>query len=697
MPNRLGGETSPYLLQHAGNPVDWFPWGPEALSRARERDRLIFLSIGYAACHWCHVMEHESFEDEAVAEILNRDFVAVKVDREERPDLDEIYMAATMLFSGGQGGWPMSVFLTPDLKPVYAGTYFPKEDAYGRPGFKTLLRFLQQKWSLERAALLESSDQATAALLQMNRHEGRESFPSADVVSRGAATIFRAFDHSQGGIASGSNKFPQSLSLELLLRAGRSTGEARYLSAVELTLERMCSGGIYDHLGGGLHRYATDPQWLVPHFEKMLYDQALVVSALVDAWQSTPNAGHKDLFASRARGICDYVIRDLRSPDGGFYSSEDADSEGKEGKYYVWTKEQVSEALGAEDARLFSSHYDVSDYGNWMHPGDAHVPSGPKNVLRVVRSAEVLAKLAGSPLEEVDASLARSRKTLYELRCQRARPALDDKILTGWNGLMVAALARAAAALGEPRYARQAEQAAEFVLSRVREGERLLATFGRGRARLTAYSTDYAFMIEGLVAIYEWGGEPRWLLEAERLADTLVTHYWDPSQGGFFLTASDHEELLVRNHSVQDGATPSANSMMALGLQKLAVLLGRADYREKAGAILKRFVDPTSRSAFQQERLLCALDAWHQGLDEVAVVGPKSDPRTRALVSRVRATYRPNMVLAQAESRDMPGTERIALLAGRDLVAGKPAAYVCRNYTCSRPVTEPGDLFAAAA
>ena len=693
MPNRLAAETSPYLLQHADNPVDWFPWGEEALSRARDEDRLIFLSIGYAACHWCHVMEHESFEDETVAEILNRDFVSIKVDREERPDLDEIYMAATMLFSGGHGGWPMSVFLAPDLKPVYAGTYFPRQDAHGRPGFKTLLRFLHQKWVLDRSELLQSAHRVADALHQMNQQKSGVTFPSADLVARGASAVHRAFDHVHGGLASGGNKFPQSHALELLLRAWRATGEARYRKAVELTLERICSGGIYDHLGGGLHRYSTDPEWLVPHFEKMLYDQALVVSVLIDAWQASEEDHLKALLAERARGICEYVLRDLRSPEGAFFSSEDADSEGKEGKYYVWTKSEVNGALGDEAARLFASHYDVSEYGNWLHPGDAHVPSGPKNVLRVVRGADVLAKLDGRPLEEVEHSLARARDCLYELRSRRVRPALDDKILTGWNGLMIAALAKAAAVLGEPRYGEAGMQASEFLLDSVRQGDRLLATFGKGKARLTAYSTDYAFVIEALLAIYEWRGDPRWLFEAEKLADTLVQHYWDEDGGGFCLTASDHEDLLVRCKSVQDGATPSANSVMALNLQKLAVLLGRTDYREKAGVILEIFVDPTSRLVFQQELLLCALDAWHRGLDEIAVVGPRADPRTRALMDRVHAGFRPNKVLAQSEGPEMPEVARLPLLAGRGLVAGQAAAYVCRDYTCERPVTEPGDLF----
>ncbi|MDE0263853.1 MAG: thioredoxin domain-containing protein [Bryobacterales bacterium] len=696
MPNRLAGETSPYLLQHAGNPVDWYPWGEEALERARRENKLIFLSIGYAACHWCHVMEHESFEDESVAAILNQDYVSIKVDREERPDLDEIYMAATMLFSGGHGGWPMSVFLAPDQKPVFAGTYFPKHDAHGRPGFTTVLRFLQQKWQAEQATLVQDAGRVADALSQMlGERSGDGQFPGADTVERAAAAIYRAFDHSRGGIASGTNKFPQSMSLELLLRVYRAAGQAQYRDVVELTLERICLGGIYDHLGGGLHRYATDPGWLVPHFEKMLYDQALVASVLVDVWQASPDPVKKDLFASRACGICDYVLRDLRSPEGAFYSSEDADSEGQEGKFYIWTRDEIGSALPEADARLFGSHYDVSEHGNWMHPGDAHVPSGPKNVLQVVRSADVLARLDSVPIADVEASLARSRQLLFKLREQRVRPGLDDKVLTGWNGLMITALARVAAVLGQPRYGEAATRAADFALAHIRSGDRLLATYGKGHARLRAYSTDYAFLIEGLLALYEWNGEPRYLLEAESLTDILIDHYWDSAGDGFFLTAEDHEDLLLRSKTLQDGATPSSNSVMALSLQKLAILLGRTDYREKAGAILRLFVDSSLRAVFQQERLLSALDAWQQGWDEVAIIGPRHDERTRTLLAKARAEFRPNMVIVVSEGERIPGTERIPLLAGRGMIEGRPTAYVCRNYVCERPVVEPDELFAS--
>ena len=693
MPNRLAGESSPYLRQHARNPVDWRPWGERALSLAKSQDRLIFLSIGYAACHWCHVMEHESFEDEQVAELLNTHFVPVKVDREERPDLDEIYMAATMLYSGGHGGWPMSVFLSPDLRPVYAGTYFPKDDAYGRPGFKTVLRFLAQRWASQPAALLASADEVSAAIRRMHRVRPDESFPSADLIPRAAEAVWRAVDRVDGGIASGTNKFPQSLGLELLLRAHRATGRTRYREAADLTLERICLGGIYDHLGGGLHRYSTDPKWLVPHFEKMLYDQALVASVLLDAWQCSEDTARKELFATRVRGICDYVLGDLRSPRGAFCSSEDADSEGKEGKFYIWTREQIEQALGPSAARLVCSHYGVTGDGNWTHPGDAHVPFGPKNVLHVARSAEVLAKLGGDDPEKVAARIEKARRRLRRVRGARPRPALDDKILTGWNGLMIKALAKAAALLSEPAYGRAAAEAAGFVLDELLRDGRLRATFGNGRARLRAYSTDYAFLIDGLVAVYEWSGDAQFLLHAERLTDILVRHYWDRGEGGFYLTASDHEQLLVRSKAVQDGATPSANSVMALALQKLAVLLGRTDFRDKAEVILGLYADSSLRTVFQQEALLCALDAWHAGWTEVAVVGPSDDSRTEALLAAVRAAYRPNLVLARSEGADPGRQGRVPLLAGRGLVAGRPAAYVCRDYVCDRPVTNPAELF----
>ena len=693
MPNRLAAEASPYLLQHANNPVDWFPWGEEALAKARSENKLIFLSIGYAACHWCHVMEHESFEDDEVAAALNRDFVPVKVDREERPDLDEIYMSATMLFTGGHGGWPMSVFLAPDLRPVYAGTYFPKDNAYGRPGFKSLLRLIHEKWQQDGDSLLTDASRVVEAVRDIHSSGQASELPGQDHVIKAADSIYRAFDLTLGGITSGSNKFPQSISMELLLHAFDASGDTRYRNAVEVTLEHIANGGIYDHLGEGLHRYATDPNWLVPHFEKMLYDQGLVASIFIDAYQASGNPQRKNLFAARAQGICDYVLRDLTSPQGAFYSSEDADSEGLEGKFYIWTREELREILGAPAAKVFASHYDVSDYGNWMHPGDAHVPAGPKNVLQIVRSVEAIAKLDGVEPEQIEASLADSRLKLLRFRETRVRPGLDDKVLTGWNGLMITALAKTAAVLGEPAYGEAAAKAVNFLLSEVRNDGRLLASYGKGQARLTAYSTDYAFLIQGLIALYEWNGDAAFIDEAEALTDTLIEYYWDPENGGFFFTASDHEQLLVRTKTVQDGATPSANSTMAIELQKLAIILGRDDYKQHAEQILKLFIDTSLRTVFQQERLLCALDAWHRGHDEIAVVGDPSDVRTQALLSKIRSSYRPNKVVAQASTDQVAAPKRFPLLEGRTLVNAAPTAYVCRDYVCQQPVTDPALLF----
>ncbi len=687
--NALIDETSPYLLQHAHNPVDWLPWGETALSKAREGQKPIFLSIGYAACHWCHVMEHESFEDEAVAKLLNAEFVPIKVDREERPDLDEIYMSATMVFSGGHGGWPMSVFLAPDLRPIYAGTYFPKDNAYGRPGFRTILTVIAQRWKENREALLADSDKVVDVVRHLHDAGAAGELIGPDQAAAAAERLHGAFDDSLGGMPSGSNKFPPSMAMDLLLRLDARNATPRFKQVVELTLEHMGDGGIYDHLGGGLHRYSTDPKWLVPHFEKMLYDQALVASIYIDGMQATQREELKKLCENRARGICDYVLRDLTSPDGAFYSSEDADSDGLEGKFYIWTLGEIRELLEPKAAAIFASHYDVSEFGNWAHPGDAHVPHGPKNILRVVRPAETIAKLEGMSVEEVEASLEASRKTLLEARDKRVRPGLDDKVLCGWNGLMITALAKAGAALDEPRYIAAAGRAADFVLREMRRDGRLLATYGKGRARLTAYSTDYAFLIEGLIALFEASGDFARLEQAGELTETLLEHYWDQDAGGLFMTAGDHEELLVRSKSSQDGATPSANSVSAMNLLKLAVLLGKTEYRERAGEILKLFGQTAVGQPFQAERLLTAALAYHDGFVEIVVVGDDGDEGTQALLRECYRVYLPTKIVA----RISPGTASdLPLFAGRDLVDGKAAAYVCRDFVCKRPATTPEEL-----
>ncbi len=689
MPNALANETSPYLLQHQDNPVNWMPWGSEALAKARSENKLIFLSIGYSACHWCHVMEHESFEDEQVAALLNESYIPIKVDREERPDLDEIYMTATMVFSGGHGGWPMSVFLAPDLKPVFAGTYFPKEDAQGRPGIKTILRVIGKRWSDDPSSLTGDSDKVVEIIRQHHgSHESGEAI-SPDGVRAAAEAVLRAFDRSLGGITSDANKFPPSPALDLFLRTWRRTGTQSFLSAVELTLEKMGDGGIYDHLGGGIHRYSTDPNWLVPHFEKMLYDQALVAAAYADAYQATTRDAHKKQFADRARGICDYVLRDLSSPDGAFHASEDADSEGLEGKFYVWTRDEVAGILGDErTTKIFCSHYDISEYGNWMHPGDDHVPAGPKNILHVVRPAATIAQLEKTPLEEIERLLSGARARLLAEREKRICPGLDDKILSGWNGLMIGALARVGAVLGEPRYLQAAARAADFVLTEMRLDGRLCATWGKGRPRLAAYATDYAFLIDGLLELFEATGDFARLQQAAELTDTLLDHYWDADQGGFFLTADDHEELLVRSKTAIDGATPSANSVMLGVLLKLAELLNRPELGDRGDVILRLFGEGAAKQPFQSERLLANAAAYHDGLTEIVLAG--SPEELRPMVEAVRGRYVPDKVLVRLDPAvpNPPGP----LYDGREPIDGRAAAYVCRDFVCDTPVTDPSEL-----
>ncbi len=688
--NQLIDETSPYLVQHAHNPVNWYPWGPEALRLAREQSKPIFLSIGYAACHWCHVMEHESFEDAEVAQILNEHFISIKVDREERPDLDEIYMNATILYTRGQGGWPMSVWLTPDGKPFFAGTYFPPEDSYGRPGFKTVLHHLARAWG-EMASDLATDAGKVADIIQQMHRPAKGAVPPRTAVSEAARQMAAAYDSRYGGVASGTNKFPPSMSLELLLREHRASGDPQLLATVELTLEKMATGGIYDHLGGGIHRYSTDPEWRVPHFEKMLYDQALVSSIYLDAYQATG----KRQYVETARGIFGYVLRNLQSEEGGFYSSEDADSEGQEGKFYVWTLDQVKATLGEEDARLFASAYDVTEHGNWEHPGDTHVPSGPKNILRIPRSLEIVARQHQIEPAELERRLTIARKKLFAQREMRVRPGLDDKVLTAWNGLMIASLAKGAAVLDEPRYREAAARAANFILSRMQSDGRLVRSYRNGRAHLAAYIDDYAFFIDALIGLYEIPGELKWLAEAERLMDTAVAHYWDPVEGGFFFTAGDHEQLIVRSKLATDNAIPSGNSVMVMNLLRLHVLLGRRDLRDKAGEILSLFSGNAARSPFAHERLLSGLEAWHEGFREIAIVGSPEDPRTEALVRMVYGSLLPNKVVAlldPASSDAATIATRVPLLAGKQALDGKPTAYVCQNYTCQLPTSDPGRL-----
>jgi len=690
--NRLIDATSPYLLQHAHNPVDWHEWGPAALDRANQQDKPIFLSIGYAACHWCHVMAHESFENEEIAAVMNKHFINIKVDREERPDLDEIYMQATMILNQGHGGWPMSVWLTPDRRPFFAGTYFPPTSKWGRPGFKELCERIGELWRTRRNAIEADAERLTSAVARSLRTTTDVDTPlTLDVIDRTVTMLAGAFDHDRGGIISGgSNKFPPSMALDLFLRTIARDGtdeptRRELLELVNLTLDRMARGGIYDQLGGGIHRYSTDVDWLVPHFEKMLYDQALVSRIYIDAYQFTG----KPLYARIACEIFDYVIDDLQSPEGGFCSTRDADSEGEEGKYYVWTRHEIIEVLGREDGELFCSYYDVSDSGNWNDP---HAPGVAKNILHVPRDLETVAKLNKIDPQKLEKRLAASRRKLLDVRRKRVPPGLDNKILAEWNGLMIASLARGGAAFNEKKYVEAAAKAADFVLTRQYEDGRLLRAYRNGRRLEAAFLTDYASMIDGLIELYEATFDRRWLDRAIELNTAAIEHFFDEQSGGFFFTADGHEQLIARSKDIRDSATPSGNSVQLMNLLRLSVMLGDETLRRPAEETMNHFAGQIIRSPGTGERFLAAVEFALAGPVELAVVGAASNPRTQALLRKINSTYVPNRVLLLSNLADAGKNVDSPLLQNRPLVGGHPAVYVCRNYTCQRPATTPTEL-----
>ncbi len=677
--NQLIHATSPYLLQHAHNPVEWYEWGSDAFDKAKREDKPIFLSIGYAACHWCHVMAHESFETEDVAAILKEHFVSIKVDREERPDIDEIYMAYTQARTG-HGGWPMSVWLTPEGVPFLAGTYYP----LGR--FQALLLQIADTWVTKRDQIDGGAESAVQFFADWaTGPEPAEGVLPRSAVDQAASRLARSFDRSQGGMSSRSNKFPPSMAMDLLLRVYRETGKGDLLEAVEITLDHMARGGIYDHLGGGICRYSTDPDWLVPHFEKMLYDQALVSAIYLDAYQ----LNKKPLYATVAADILDYCIADLQSPEGGFYSSRDADSEGLEGAYYIWTVEEVHKILGDDEGRLFCAYYDVSESGNWFE-SRGHAPAGPKNILHVTKPVQVFAKLHKLSAEDLQRRLGGWREKLLAIRAKRTPPGLDDKILTGWNGLIIASLAKGACVLNEPKYAVAAARAADCVLDKLRKDGRLLRTYRKGQARLTAYLSDYAFFVEGLLNLYEATFERKWLNEAVKLTDAAIRYYFDETGGGFFFTASDAEELVARSKSPRDGAIPAGNSVQAMNLLRLAILLNRKEYRAKAESIFRAFASGVARSPYSFERHLCAVDFYHDRVKEIAIIGDLASPETQALIRTVYDLYLPNKVLVHAA--DKVQDPSMPLLTGKTRVRGHSTAYVCENYTCKLPVTTPEAL-----
>lgn len=663
--NRLIHETSPYLRQHAHNPVDWYPWGPEALTRARELDRPIFLSIGYSACHWCHVMEHESFEDPEVGQLLGEHFISIKVDREERPDLDQIYMTAVQILTQ-HGGWPMSMFLTPDLKPFYGGTYFPPQDRYNLPSFKRLVQSLAQAWKTKRKEIEEGAGNLTENVRLWMRLEQTEGTLGPDLLRNALRQLSARFDPRFGGFGA-APKFPHPMELRLLLRLWKRFGDDAALSMANLTLDCMARGGMYDHLGGGFHRYSTDARWLVPHFEKMLYDNALLSVTYLESFQATGNPFYREVVEETLA----YVLREMTSPEGPFYSTQDADSEGEEGKFFVWTREEVEKILGPEEAGLFASVYDVTAEGNW----EGH------SILNRSRSYTQEARLLKVPEEELRRRLGASKEKLFEVRGKRIWPGRDEKILTAWNGLMIAAFAQAAQVLEKPEYAAAATRAADFLLTRMRapDGRLLRTTSASAQPKLNAYLEDYAYLIDALVSLYETTFEPRWIASALDLARVMSEQFWDTQDGGFFFTGKDHENLIARTKDPHDNATPSGNSMAVTGLLRLHKLTGQADLLEKAQKTLELYRGLLASSPLAAGQMLVALDFFLGPVQEFAVVGEDAEKVLRFL----RQAFRPNKVVAWKKTGK--GEQGIKLLEGKTAQGGV-TTYICQDFTCQAPL-----------
>ncbi len=675
-PNRLIHQTSPYLLQHAYNPVDWYPWGPEALAQAAKVNRPILLSIGYSSCHWCHVMERESFEDESIARLMNQHFVCIKVDREERPDLDEIYMQATLALNRNQGGWPMTVFLTPDQKPFFAGTYFPPEDRWGRPGFPTLLKKIAEYWDKDHEGVV-----AQAATLTARLQDGSHA-PSPTTVGEAeldmAVTQFAEdFDSKFGGFG-GAPKFPPATGLSLLLHCYHRTKDPHTLTMVRTTLDAMAAGGIYDQIGGGFARYSTDERWLVPHFEKMLYDNALLARVYVEAFQVTGDQNYRRVACE----TLDYILKEMTSPEGGFYSATDADSEGVEGKYFVWTPEEIRAAVSnEEDARRICAYYDVTPAGNWEHKAVLHTPQ------TVASAAEEL----GLTVDELQRTIERVKPLLYAARATRIPPGLDDKVITAWNGMMISAMAEAGRVFGMGRYRAAAERACDFLLSTLSKPDgRLLRTYRTGTAHLDAYLEDYAYFAEGLIDTYEAGGSERYLLAAVRQAEHILADFSDREYGGFFTTATGHEALIMRSREGPDGAIPSGNAVAASALARLSYHFGRDDFRQAAAAAVRAYGRQIARYPRAFAKSLIVVDLLTGGPVEIAVIGLSGDSGADALREAVSRTYLPNRAIAYRASQQSETTH--PLLQGKTLVDGKAALYVCRNFACGQPITDPADL-----
>ncbi|MDQ6644770.1 MAG: thioredoxin domain-containing protein [Chloroflexota bacterium] len=699
--NRLIDETSPYLLQHAHNPVNWYPWGEEALQKAEGENKPILLSVGYSACHWCHVMERESFENEEIAAIMNQHFVSIKVDREERPDIDAIYMQAVQALTQ-QGGWPMTVFLTPDGRPFYGGTYFPPRDRqYGQqvmPGFPRLLLSMAEAYQKRRGDVEEQATQIVDYLKQRSgspfRRQGEDTAETMPLELLGGASreLAAEFDSVNGGFGS-APKFPNTMSLEFLLRMhqhkikgemSQQKSSPEELEIVEASLQRMANGGIYDQLGGGFHRYSVDAEWLVPHFEKMLYDNALLSRVYLHTYLVTGDSYYRRIVEE----TLDYVVREMTSPEGGFYSTQDADSEGEEGKFFVWTPAEIEAVLAPEDAALFMQYYDVTQKGNFEG----------KNILHVSREVEEVAREAKLKRERVEDALKQGRAELFRVREQRIKPGRDEKILTSWNGLMLRSFAEAARYLKRGDYLQVASKNAEFLLRELRVEGRLLRTYKDGRARLNGYLEDYAFLADGLLALYEASFETRWFTEARQLMDEAIALFADEQNTGFFDTGSDHEALISRPKDIMDNATPAGNSVAVDVLLRLAAFTGKESYRQRADDYLRPIAAVIVQHPQAFGDVLGALDFALSPVKEFAILGRLTGADTASLLDVINRRYLPNSVLACADPADSLAVQTaqtvqaVPLLADRPLKDGKATAYVCQNFTCLAPVNTAEEL-----
>ena len=702
--NRLINETSPYLLQHAHNPVDWYPWGEEALEKARRENKPILLSIGYSACHWCHVMERESFENEETAALMNQHFVSIKVDREERPDIDNIYMQAVQALTQS-GGWPMTVFLTPDGRPFYGGTYFPPRDRrYGgqaMPGFPRVLMSMAEVYEQRREDVEEQATQITDFLQKRSSVplRSKDVMPTGmvplELLSNASQELASEFDPVHGGFGN-APKFPNTMALEFLLRVHqhRLKGEIGTkatrpeLEIVEISLQHMANGGIYDQLGGGFHRYSVDAEWLVPHFEKMLYDNALLSRIYLHTYLVTGNPFYRRI----AEETLDYVVREMTSPEGGFYSTQDADSEGEEGKFFVWTPTEIEAVLPREDAEIFMKYYSVTQQGNFEGKNILHVTQNEQN-------GDIVGEAPGQPQgpsqrrsTTLAPTIQRSRDRLFRAREQRIKPGRDEKILTSWNGLMLRSFAEAARYLGRADYLQVANNNAAFLLRELRRDGRVLRTYKDGRGRLNGYLEDYTFLADGLLALYEASFDAHWFSEARRLVDEAITLFADDRNGGFFDTGSDHETLISRPKDIMDNATPAGNSVAAEVLLRLAAFTGEEDYRQRADDYLRPLADIMVQHPQAFGHALGVLDFANSPVKELAISGNPQQADTRALLEVINTRYMPNSVLACAAPDNAEAIQAIPLLTDRPVKDGKATAYVCQNFACLAPVNTPEEL-----